>query len=759
MFFHKTHKLASLCIVGCILISMSSCGSNPSQSINSYDMENFQVTVNDPNERFYEAVSLEPNHDLESEPRTLLSGVLSDTKAFLISCSDSCGLFIEQYSLDGSLDSVSSFEIDVNTQFGNCRCFYVQNSIYICSCSLNTFDLYIVNIEEETISGQMHIDESDDDLSSFIKVAGIYQNTIYVKKLTEEGYKLKGYETPSGKSVFETQAVLGDIVDFVWMHDALCAINRSSGKQSWIVFDDKGNIEREIDEEPAFLTEEAVFDTRHQFISDRNGIWYVDDRDTITNILCWENTARDSTAFLSTTYYSVSDSLEYVLIYSDKGVAQLLIPGNKDWDDRKVLKLACLGEYQNEKLLWAVQEFNNSQDDYSIELVDYQLLIDESKYLNSEGYIDRLALDEAAMDMLWKDVVSGNGPDMIFRGVENYGKIHSSYLEVGGYIQDMSSYWYSESEAWRNQFLSPAFLRLEITGNLMAVPTICGLEMTVVDKDCSLETGAEISAFETYLNEHPDIPFFVWETKESFLETMLSIDLDSYINTDENKAMFDSADFRSLLELCNNYCMSNSVYEDDHDYSTLLLQEKYVSDGSEILECMFREFSEQRANPSKKILGYPTVSGADAYVLISDAISVTQTCQDISGAWSFIKFMLSHDVQSYAVDHGDLPNYMPVRWDSLNEILDYYGDVDAHKEYWTEESGDFDGWLYSYSDEELQSARDFISSVHHIRYPDVEIINIVLEESIAYFSGQKNIDDVISNINNRVQIVLDERYE
>ena len=61
----------------------------------------------------------------------------------------------------------------------------------------------IVNIEEETISGQMHIDESDDDLSSFIKVAGIYQNTIYVEKLTEEGYKLKGYETPSGKSVFE----------------------------------------------------------------------------------------------------------------------------------------------------------------------------------------------------------------------------------------------------------------------------------------------------------------------------------------------------------------------------------------------------------------------------------------------------------------------------------------------------------------------------------------------------------------------------
>lgn len=755
----KIHKLASLFIVGCILISMSSCGSKPSQSINSDDMENFQVTVNDPNERFYEAVPLEPNHDLESEPRTLLSGVLSDTKAFLISCSDSSGSFIEQYSLDGSLDSVNSFEIDVNTQFGNCRCFYVQNSIYICSWSLNTFDLYIVNIEEETISGQMHIDESDDDLSSFIKVAGIYQNTIYVEKLTEEGYKLKGYETPSGKSVFETQAVLGDIVDFVWMHDALCAINRSSGKQSWIVFDDKGNIEREIDEEPAFLTEEAVFDTRHQFISDRNGIWYVDDRDTITNILCWENTARDSTAFLSTTYYSISDSLEYVLIYSDKGVAQLLMPGNKDLSNRKTMKLACLGESQNEKLLWAVQEFNNSQEDYSIELIDYQLLIDESKYLDSEGYIDRLALDEAAMDMLWKDVVSGNGPDMIFRGVENYGKIHSSYLEVGGYIQDMSSYWYSESEAWRNQFLSPAFLRLEITGNLMAVPTIFGLEMTVVDKDCSLETGAEISAFETYLNEHPDIPFFVWETKESFLETMLSIDLDSYIDTDENKAMFDSADFRSLLELCNNYCMSNSVYEDDHDYSTLLLQEKYVSDGSEILECMFREFSEQRANPSKKILGYPTVSGADAYVLISDAISVTQTCQDISGAWSFIKFMLSHDVQSYAVDHGDLPNYMPVRWDSLNEILDYYGDVDAHKEYWTEESGDFDGWLYSYSDEELQSARDFISSVHHIRYPDVEIINIVLEESIAYFSGQKNIDDVISNINNRVQIVLDERAE
>ena len=757
MFFHKTHKLASLCIVGCILISMSSCGSNPTQSKGSNEAESIHVTVDNPTDRYYGAVALETHHDSKSESRTLLSGVLSDSKAFLISCSDSDSLRIEQYSLDGSLDSVDSYEIEVNTQFGNCKCFYVQNSIYMCSWSWNTFDLYIIDIEKQTISDEMHIDESDDNMSSFSKVAGIRQNIIYVEKLSDEGFILKGYEIPGGKPVIQTQAVAEDIVDFIWVHNALCAITRSSNKQSWFVFDNGGKAESKIDEEIPFYHEETSFDDLHQFLSDSNGIWYIDEQDKITNLVCWKNSNRDATAYLTSTDFSVSNSLDYVLIFSDEGVAQLLIPGNKDWDDRKVLKLACLGEYQNEKLLWAVQEFNNSQDDYSIELVDYQLLIDESKYLNSEGYIDRLALDEAAMDMLWKDVVSGNGPDMIFRGVENYGKIHSSYLEVGGYIQDMSSYWYSESEAWRNQFLSPAFLRLEITGNLMAVPTICGLEMTVVDKDCSLETGAEISAFETYLNEHPDIPFFVWETKESFLETMLSIDLDSYIDTDENKAMFDSADFRELLELCNNYCMSNAIYENDHDDSTILMEDIYVSDGYEIFEYMFRDFSEQQGNPRKKVLGYPTVSGADAYVLISDAISVTQTCQDISGAWSFIKFMLSHDVQSYAVDHGDLPNYMPVRWDSLNEILDYYGDVDAHKEYWTEESGDFDGWLYSYSDEELQSARDFISSVHHIRYPDVEIIDIVLEESIAYFSGQKNIDNVISSINNRVQIVLDER--
>ncbi len=264
------------------------------------------------------------------------------------------------------------------------------------------------------------------------------------------------------------------------------------------------------------------------------------------------------------------------------------------------MKLACLGESQNEKLLWAVQEFNNSQDDYSIELIDYQLLIDEGKYLDSEGYIDRMELDEAAMDMLWKDVVSGNGPDMIFRGVENYGKIHSSYLEIGGYIQDMSSYWYSESEEWRNQFVSPAFLRLEKTGNLMAVPTIFGLEMTVADKACPLDSGAEISAFENYLSDHPETPYIVWETKENFLETILSIDLDSYINTDTNKAMFDSIDFRELLELCNNNCMSNTIYENDHDDSTILMEDIYVSDGYEIFEYMFRDFSEQQGNPRKK---------------------------------------------------------------------------------------------------------------------------------------------------------------
>ena len=52
---------------------------------------------------------------------------------------------------------------------------------------------------------------------------------------------------------------------------------------------------------------------------------------------------------------------------------------------------------------------------------------------------------------------------------------------------------------------------------------------------------------------------------------------------------------------------------------------------------------------------------------------------------------------------------------------------------------------------------DSVLELNHIYYPDSKIINLVMEEVAPYFSGQKSLDDVVKTINNRVQVVLNER--
>ena len=52
---------------------------------------------------------------------------------------------------------------------------------------------------------------------------------------------------------------------------------------------------------------------------------------------------------------------------------------------------------------------------------------------------------------------------------------------------------------------------------------------------------------------------------------------------------------------------------------------------------------------------------------------------------------------------------------------------------------------------------NMLENVDSIMIPDNSVLMIVSEEMLPYFIDQKNIDDVISTINSRSQVVFSER--
>ena len=97
-------------------------------------------------------------------------------------------------------------------------------------------------------------------------------------------------------------------------------------------------------------------------------------------------------------------------------------------------------------------------------------------------------------------------------------------------------------------------------------------------------------------------------------------------------------------------------------------------------------------------------------------------------------------------------------------MLDFFLDPKAHEEYWyysdpdaDDENGRTIDEITPMTEEEAQKVRDFISSVDYVNYSDIEIVNVVMEETAPYFAGQKSLDEVVAIIDNRVQTILNER--
>ena len=142
------------------------------------------------------------------------------------------------------------------------------------------------------------------------------------------------------------------------------------------------------------------------------------------------------------------------------------------------------------------------------------------------------------------------------------------------------------------------------------------------------------------------------------------------------------------------------------------------------------------------------------------SISVTSNCKDVNAAWDFIKLLLSSDVQEYSLREDNcehiIRSFFPVRKSSVDYLLDFEMNPKDHEEYWKYYNSDIEE-EWSMTKEEAQKVHDFISAVDYAYYSDIEIINVIMEETAPYFAGQKSLDDVVTVIDNRIRTLLEER--
>lgn len=463
---------------------------------------------------------------------------------------------------------------------------------------------------------------------------------------------------------------------------------------------------------------------------------------------------------------------------SDTTTYQLIVLHRIDASEVKektVLTLACMG------LDWSLRskivEYNKSNDQYRIQVVDY------SEYATDDDY-------NAGITKLTTEIISGSVPDLFLTSSLPIDKYAAK-----GVVADLYTFMDGGSGLSRDYFVPQVLKAIEKDGKLYELPTKFSVETayalsSIVDQYDTWNVAAVQDAM-TQLQEGATVFSTGW-TKSSVLNNCLTRNLAAFVDWTTGKCTFDSEAFQQLLAFCNSF-PDDSSSDDGIAYSSeaatvdTMDDPVWESDATRILSgkqlmatTSFYSFEDYIYNiyPVKDkvtFVGYPSESGEPGnsfYIQCPMAISSVTKYPD--AAWDFVSTMIrqtNEDAESmYAFPISQeafdkkMTSVMTEQYqlDVNGEQVDWDEDGEPDKmcigTYEVVENGE-STWqqVYALTQEDIDQILSVINSATGIVDYDDEILSIVSDEVSAYFAGDKDVQTTANMIQSRVNLYVQEQ--
>ena len=463
---------------------------------------------------------------------------------------------------------------------------------------------------------------------------------------------------------------------------------------------------------------------------------------------------------------------------SDTTAYQLIVLHRIDASEVKektVLTLACMG------LDWSLRskivEYNKSNDQYRIQVVDY------SEYATDDDY-------NAGITKLTTEIISGSVPDLFLTSnlpIDKYA--------AKGVVADLYTFMDGGSGLSRDYFVPQVLKAIEKEGKLYELPTKFSVETayalsSIVDQYDTWNVAAVQDAM-TQLQEGATVFSTGW-TKSSVLNNCLTRNLAAFVDWTTGKCTFDSEAFQQLLAFCNSF-PDDSSSDDGIAYSSeaatvdTMDDPVWESDATRILSgkqlmatTSFYGFEDYIYNiyPVKDkvtFVGYPSESGEPGnsfYIQCPMAISSVTKYPD--AAWDFVSTMIrqtNEDAESmyaFPISQEAFDKKMTAvmteqyQLDENGEQVDWDEDGEPDKmsigSYEVVENGE-STWqeVYALTQEDVDQILSVINSATGIVDYDDEILSIVSDEVSAYFAGDKDVQTTANMIQSRVNLYVQEQ--
>ena len=413
------------------------------------------------------------------------------------------------------------------------------------------------------------------------------------------------------------------------------------------------------------------------------------------------------------------------------------LPDAGDISDRTVIRYVKLDPLQF-SIQSEIADFNASNTEYYIETVD-------------------LSGEEDPLGTLSNRIAAGEKFDFVELSAVDYTSLANK-----GVLEDLNPY-IANSEAVNPGDLEETFLNaLETDGCLYEVAPYCYFYTVCVNTEYLEQIGVKDA--ESGWNREQYIAYMQAVAPKAsgaqLLGNAIGLDIEAFVDYGEETCDFTNDDFYNLLESCNvgqtadmednyEYVSELNTFRENH-FLVLTLTPNYI--------CEVQNYIRQSGDMA--LIGYPSEDGSGR-AMLSPALSFGMFTQSEhkDAVWNFLEVFLSYDYQKkYEMNFGAIAT----RKDVVDEMFAMMS-----------ESEDFgDTYIYGQNRilgedfgttvvepltaEEISEMEELIYGTTARRMTNWTVYDIIMEESAAYFMGQKSAEAVAEIIENRVSIYLEE---
>lgn len=435
---------------------------------------------------------------------------------------------------------------------------------------------------------------------------------------------------------------------------------------------------------------------------------------------------------LVTSYNWTGDSTRYEL-------AMLTAREASQVQEKTVITYGTL--YLDYEIREKIIEFNKTNGEYRIGVKDYSAAGDSGEYDYSAG-----------LNAFHADLAAGNAPDLIDLSSLDF----TTYADKGVFA-DLYTFLENDGTISREDLVANPLKIYEVDGKLYGIPMSFSIQ-TLLGRTSALhgKTGWTVQDVQEIMAEQPEGTMFMeYASRDSILWTLISYQLDQYVDWSSGTCSFDGEEFINTLNFIAgfpsaeeiNYEEWGGTYTNIHNGKVLVTMDHIYSIGEFLATLAMYDGDDVTC------IGYPTADGSNGSMISGSCpFAISASSKNPEGAWAFIKSLLSEEYQNQMNFNG-----FPILQSALDAYLDR-----AMTDYYAGNGfgwGDFQYEQVPATQEQIDLLRNLIDTAKPMNsFTDSNIINIISEEVTAFFDGQKTAEAVADIIQSRVSIYVSENY-